>query len=100
MNIESASSSIRQSLKMRKQDAPEGFNASQQLVHSETPDDNSLQRHRLKTVALINLAGMMERMDEQARLLHNLFVAQMISAVTPVGCLQVQSASKAAAPHH
>ena len=59
---------------MRKQDAPEGVNSSQQLVPSETQDDNSLQRHRLRTVALINLAGMMERMDEQARLLHNCFV--------------------------
>ena len=85
---------------MRKTDAPEGLNASQQLLHNETPDDNSLQRHRLRTVALINLAGMMERMDEQARLLHNRFVALLVSAVTSVGCLHVRRATKAAAPYH
>ena len=73
---------------MRKQDAPEGSSVSQHH-HSEAPDDNILQRHRLRTVALINLAGMMERMDEQARLLHNLSYAQTVCVQGPSGVSRV-----------
>ena len=54
---------------MRKADSPEG-ESSPSDHHSVSQDmdgDKKFHEHRLKTVTLINLAGMMERMDEQAR---------------------------------
>jgi hypothetical protein len=69
MNIESASSSVRQSLKMRKSDSPdeECYPIDHHSVSQDMDGDKNFHEYRLKTVTLINLAGMMERMDEQAR---------------------------------
>ncbi len=67
MQIEKASSAVRQSLnrKMRKMDSTEEQGVLNDHYH-ETLEECKIEKHRLRTVTLINLAGVMERMDEQA----------------------------------
>ena len=67
MQIEKASAAVRQSLnrKMRKMDCTEEQGVSHDHPH-EALEECKVDKHRLRTVTLINLAGMMERMDEQA----------------------------------
>ena len=67
MQIEKASAAVRQSLnrKMRKMDSTEEQGVSHDH-HHEALEECKIDKHRLRTVTLINLAGMMERMDEQA----------------------------------
>ena len=66
MQIEKASSAVRQSLnrKMRKMDSTEEQGVLNDH-HHETLEECKIEKHRLRTVTLINLAGVMERMDEQ-----------------------------------
>ena len=54
---------------MRKSDSPdeEYYPSDHHSVSQDMDGDKKFHEHRLKTVTLINLAGMMERMDEQAR---------------------------------
>ena len=72
MNIEKASSSVRQSLKMRQKMEGQEEPGPSHDHHSGALEEKKYDKHRLRTVALINLAGMMERMDEQARQKHSL----------------------------
>ena len=67
MQIETASAAVRQSLnrKMRKMDSTEEQGDLHE-PHHETLEECKVDKHRLRTVTLINLAGVMERMDEQA----------------------------------
>lgn len=73
MNIESASSIVKGSLKMRKMDsdteeAIRFVQPSPPTSQTETEvDEKDFRAQRVRTVTLINLAGMMERMDEQVR---------------------------------
>lgn len=72
MNIESAAGSIKGSLKMRKMesDTEEAVRfiptpPSSATQGEQVGDEKDFKAQRIRTVALINLAGMMERMDEQ-----------------------------------
>jgi len=74
MNIEIASSSVRQSLKMRQKMEGQEEPSPSHDYHSGVLEEKKNDKHRLRTVALINLAGMMERMDEQASHKHPLMI--------------------------
>ena len=67
MQIEKASAALRNSLnrKMRKMDNTDEQGASHEH-RNDTPEECKIDKHRCRTVTLINLAGVMERMDEQA----------------------------------
>lgn len=67
MQIEKASAAVRHSLnrKMRKVDSAEEQGVLHEH-HHETLEECKVDKHKLRTVTLINLAGVMERMDEQA----------------------------------
>lgn len=70
MNVESAPNLVKGSLKMRKnesesEEAVRFFPPAAVEPDPETDYGEDFARQRLQTVSLINLAGMMERMDEQ-----------------------------------
>lgn len=74
MHIELAGNALKGSLKMRKMDsdteeAVRFIPAPPAAVSQGQPevDEKDYKSQRIRTVTLINLAGMMERMDEQVR---------------------------------
>ena len=69
MNIESATLAVNRSLKMRKADSEtEEVRPSSSVIGAADATDSvkAFSAQRVRTVALINAAAVMERMDEQA----------------------------------
>lgn len=72
MNLESASSVVSRSLKMRKTESEADEErpscSTTEVAESADPTEpKAFRAQRLRTVTLINLAAVMERMDEQVR---------------------------------
>ena len=70
MNLESASSAVSRSLKMRKteseaDDERPSCSTTDVANSADLTEPKAYRAQRLRTVALINLAAVMERMDEQ-----------------------------------